>query len=571
MPTSKRRGFTLIDTVVGTALMLISFLGIYGAFQLSVYEVSNDKARAGAIALANERMEYIRSLPYSSVGTSGGIPSGSIAQSESVSLNNVNYTRRTFIEYEDDPKDGIGAADANHVVEDYKSAKVDVAWSAKGGTRHVTIVTRVSPVGIESSVPGGTLTISSINSTGQPVANASVLIVNSTVSPTVSINTFTDTTGVASFLGAPAGSGYQVTVTKTGYSTAQTYSVTAQNTNPNPGNLTVTNNLTTSATFAIDQLGSKTISTWTQILSGNWSDTFSDATKVATSTNISIASSTARLTSTASPGEVQSIDITPSLLASWGTLTVTATKPAQTMILYHVYDLGGNNLIPDAQLPGNSTGISTSTINLSGVSTTTYSSIRLDAVLSASSSATPSIDLWNLGYTYGPQPLGNIAISVQGAKTIGSGPGGTLYKYSTTTSTSALGSITIPNLEWDNYTTTVNSSSGYDVASACGPQPESLSPGASMTTNLYLASHTTNSLLVDVRSSASGSYLKNATVGLSVSGYAATSTTDSCGQAFFSGLSSGTYSISVSSPGYTTFNSSSISVSGTSRYSASLN
>src|SRR3989338_8875141 len=93
------RGVTLIDTLVGTALMLVIFLGIAAAFQLAVDVVLNNKARGGAIALANERMEYMRSLSYPLLGTSGGIPSGSIAQSEPVVLNGITFTRRTLVRY----------------------------------------------------------------------------------------------------------------------------------------------------------------------------------------------------------------------------------------------------------------------------------------------------------------------------------------------------------------------------------------------------------------------------------------------------------------------------------------
>src|SRR3989344_2305991 len=67
----RSRGVTLIDTVVGSALMLLVFIGIAGVFQLSVDIITNNKARAGAIALSDERMEYIRSLAYASIGTVG--------------------------------------------------------------------------------------------------------------------------------------------------------------------------------------------------------------------------------------------------------------------------------------------------------------------------------------------------------------------------------------------------------------------------------------------------------------------------------------------------------------------
>ena len=186
----RQAGMTLLDTVIGTALMLTVFVGIYGAFQLSVQLVNNNKARAGAIALANQRMEFIRSLAYASVGTVGGVPSGNIAQSESVSFNGVNYTRRTYIEYGDDPKDGLDPADVNSIPEDYKSAKVEVLWTAKKQTHHIILVTRITPTaGLESSVPGGTLKIFSINALGTVLPNVVVTIVNASTAPAITCST----------------------------------------------------------------------------------------------------------------------------------------------------------------------------------------------------------------------------------------------------------------------------------------------------------------------------------------------------------------------------------------------
>jgi len=571
------RGITLLDTVVGTALMLVVFLGIGAAFKLSIDVVLNNKAQAGAIALADERMEYIRSLAYASIGTVGGIPSGTIPQSESVSLNGLTYTRRTLIEYVDDPKDGLGAADQNHITSDYKAAKVDISWTAKGGTRHITIVTRIDPPnGMETACtpPCGTLTVSVVNAASAPLSGASVSIVNSSVSPAVNLSTFTDTTGTANLIGAPTGSGYAIVVTNSGYSTAQTYTATAQNTNPNPGNLTVSNGQTTTGTFAIDVLGTKTVNTWQQISPATWTDPFSDATEISTSTNISVAAGTAKLISSATRGEVQSIVIQPTALAQWASLTWSSTQPSKTTVRYYLYDGGGVNLIPNSQLPGNSGGFAASPINLANISTTTYPSLRIDAVLMASTTGnTPTIDQWSVGYTYGPVPLPSLAFSMRGAKTIGSGPSGSVYKYSQSFNSGATASLTIPNLEWDSYLITVSgTSTGYDISSACNPQPEALTPGQSATTNLYFAAHTVNSFLVDVRAASTGALIPNASVNLTKTGYNTTIPTDSCGQAFFSGLtSSSAYSISVSAAGHTTYSASGVTVAGTSRLSVSLN
>lgn len=571
---SSERGLTLMDTIVGVALMLLVFVGISATFQLSLEVVRNNKARSGAIALADQRMEYIRSLSYSSIGTVGGIPTGLIPQSESLYFNGIQYTRRTFIEYEDDPKDGLGGADANHIVEDYKSVKVQVLWSEKNGSRSVILVTRVSPTtGLETNVPGGTLTILSTNSLGVPLSGASVTITNASSSPAVNISTFTDLNGVASILGAPAATGYKIVVTKSGYSSAQTYSVTAQNTSPNPGNLTVANNNTTSATFAIDTLGNKTVNTWTQVLTGTSSDPFNDRSLIASTTGLTVSGGLATLISGSTTGEVLSIAFGPGYLAGWGTFSWSDTQPATTSIRYRVYDGSGTTLVPDALIPGNAAGFTSGSVSLSNVSTSTYPTLRLDAVFNThNASTTPSLTLWSITDTYGPLPLANIAFNLLGAKTIGSGPSGAISKYNNNFSTGASASILIPNLEWDNYTVGISgTSTGYDIASACSPQPESLSPGATMTSNFYLAAHTTNSLLVDVRSAATGALIPGATVVVSRTGYSGNIKADVCGQSFFSGIASANdYTINVSASGYVTYNASAITVSGTTRLSVLL-
>ena len=430
------RGVTLIDTVVGVALLLLVFVGISAVFRLSIDVVTNNKARAGAIALADQRMEYIRSLTYPSVGTQGGIPTGLIAPSESISLNGVSYTRRTVVTYADDPKDGIDASDSNGVTEDYKAVKVDVAWTSRlGGTRHVDLVARVSPptsAGETNPCASscGTLSINVVNASNKALAGASVTITNSTSNPAVNFNTFTNANGTVTLLAAPASAGYGVVVTNTGYSTDQTG--TGANASRLP--LTVSNNLTTSATFQIDGLSSMAVVTY-----------------------------------------------------QYGTLL----------------------------------------------------------------------------------PITSVPFSIHGAKTTSSNP--VTYKYSATLGGTGSPATTISNLEWDTYTFAVAAATGYDLAYSCGPQPIALSPNTATTTYLYLATHTSNSLAVKVSASADSGLIGGASVRLFKSGYDTTQITDSCGQTFFSGLSSGTYTLSVSASGHTTFTNANLSVASSTQSQVSLN
>jgi hypothetical protein len=419
------RGVTLLDTVVGVSLMLIIFTGVAGAFQLGVDVVSNNRARTSAVALLDERMEYIRSLPYTSIGTVGGVPSGSLAQAESLTLNGIGFTRRTLVVYADDPKDGSAPADTKPA--DYKAVKVEVSWVSRTGVRSVSLVSRFEPKsGLESSVSGGILTINVVDSSSQPVQNAQVRIVNASASPAIDQTTYTNTNGLISIVGAPAASGYSVSVTKAGYSTARTYGSSGQNPNPSPTHLTVSNNQTTAQTFAIDLLSSFTIIT----------KSYADGS-----------------------------------------------------------------------------------------------------------------------------PIGDVPVTLRGAKTIGTNP--TVYKYAASVGGAGSATTSVPDLEWDTYTMSVNSATGYDLASSCAPQPVALSANSSQMVTLYLAPHTSISLPVKVVSSADGSLVEGASVRLYKSGYDTTQATDACGQTFFSGLTSGSYSLSASKSGYTTYSASGITATST--------
>ncbi len=434
---SLERGAGLLDAVVGVALMLVVFLGFASAFQLALESVTNNKARAGAIALANERMEYIRSLEYEEVGTDGGVPQGVLPQSESVSLGGLSYTRRVFIAYRDDPKDGEGEEDENDIIADYKIARVDVSWESKNGTRHIVLAARVSPSGLEQSVSGGVLTIAVNDTSGAPVSGADVHIDNDDVSPAVSIDTFTDASGLVSLIGVPEGAGYRIEVEKSGYGSAQTYDVSTENTSPNPGHLTVANGETTSATFEIGVLASKTV------------------------------------------------------------------------------------LLFDGE----------------------------------------------------GEPVEGVSFSLTGARTIGTGPDGPVYKYDEVLGGTA--TTVVASLEPDTYEISIDGESeDFDIASSCEPQPEGLAEGDAQTTRLTLVPHTANSLLVDVASSG-GSHLE-ASVEVHRTGFDETRAADSCGQAFFSGLESGAvadgteYTVDVSADGYQSY-SGSADVSGASRISVILN
>lgn len=587
IPSANTKGMTIIEVLVAAAIMLIAFSGIVGLFRTGLELVGNNKAKIGALALAEERMELIHSLAYDDVGTQGGIPAGNIPQNESLTLNGISYNRRVLVQYVDAPEDGLAGADTNSITTDYKRAKVEVTWSFKGLSKSVYLVSNITPPGLETTVGGGTLIVKAFDALGAPVSGANVYIANATTSPTISLNVTTDATGQASFPGAPAASEYEVTVSKSGYSTAKTYGPTAGNPNPTPTHLTVLAGQSTVGSFAIDLLSSKTVHTYHALADKVWQDELNTSTNVTGSASTTVSGGSLILEwGGAAYAPTGSAFVSPgalSYLYSWQEARWVDTTPANTSISYQIYydNVGTPTIVPDADLPGNSTGFTTSPVDISGLSTATYGTLYIHPILSTTdTSVTPSVDSVSLAYIEGPVPFGSVLFNMHGAKTIGSDSSSNpIYKYNNDLTTDGTGALFINNLEWDNYLITVDRNTlGYDISESCEPQPRSLAPNTHVDTDLYLSPKTSNSLLVDVRNS-SATLISNAYVELerASTGFSQLKRTSACGQVFFDSLSVGkvstsnAYTIHASPDGLSTTTVTGVDVENASTASVTLN
>ncbi|HYF29126.1 MAG TPA: hypothetical protein VEA36_02035, partial [Candidatus Paceibacterota bacterium] len=104
------RGMSLMDVIIGSAVTLIVFVGLFGLLRASFVVSSLTKSKAIATSIAARHLEYIRSLPYDELGTQGGIPAGVIPQIVVSTENGISFETRTFVRYVDDPADGLGPA-----------------------------------------------------------------------------------------------------------------------------------------------------------------------------------------------------------------------------------------------------------------------------------------------------------------------------------------------------------------------------------------------------------------------------------------------------------------------------
>src|SRR3989338_5531630 len=548
------RGFSLVEVLVVIAITALVFVGLFAAFEYSLKLIAQSRAKMTALTVANDQMEYIRSFTYDSVGTVLGIPAGSLPQVSTTTLNEIDFTKRILIEYIDDDADGIGAADTNGITTDYKQVKVSVEWAINGNTNEVFLVSNITPRSIETNVGGGTLRVNVFDADVQPLPGASVRVVNNTIVPNVDVTRTTDATGVALFGGAPAGPDYEIFVTGVGYSSDQTYMATTSLPTPITQPVAVVEADISTMNFFIDRTSELTVRTLSGKTTQEYTLTFTDMTGIVESTDVALIDGAMGLATSGSAyvssGELFLTPLTPSPLDAWEFVVASGTVPFNTAATFRFYTSTSTaDIIPDSDLPGNSIGFSIGTIDISTLSKVTYPTIVVGIALETSdTSITPTIDEVQVLYLESETGLAGVDLYMQGSKTIGTNASGTdIYKTTNSVTTDSNGEYVFPALEWDAYTFTV---SGYDVAEACENNPLDLRPNTTETMDLVLAANSANTLRV-VAETISGTKLISAEVRLERPSFSETVETSTCGQAFFTGLSSNNdYELTVTPDGY---------------------
>ncbi len=563
----KQGGFTFIETLIGVSVLLVIIIGLYGAFQLGLKIVAQSKARITATALANQKIEIAKNLPYNQVGTINGIPPGNIIETEDLTKNGIEYTVKTTVGYVDDEFDGTAPTDT--LPNDYKIVKVKVTWPGFLGGE-LNLVTNISPQGLETTEGGGNLLISVFDALGVAIPQANINIINNQTDPTINVNYQTNDSGQYLVAGASSSTAaYQITITKSNYSTDRTYG-TEEVINPEKPDATVIEGKLTEISFSIDQMSSFIIRTLSPWGSDNFTDSFANQNNISESADIlinqgqiTLATTTATTTEYLASGYLVSDIILPNNIDTWNEFSWTDTEPEQTDINYQIYYLNGQDwlLIPDGDLIGNSTGLDSSPTDLSSLATTTYSQLKIKGNLSTSNTSTsPTLFDWNVSWITGETtPIGNVSFNLQGNKTIGTdAEENPVYKYSNNHSSDANGQITINELEWDTYDFTIDPAENLDLLNT---DSVDLSPDTNQTVDLFLEAE--NSLLVtllneDTLEPIFSGQIRLYNAGLS---YDQTQFTDSQGKTFFIPLETANYNIEINIEGYQNY-SNTINVSG---------
>jgi type II secretory pathway pseudopilin PulG len=581
---SRTQGFSLVEVIIVSAISTAIFGALFSSFYFTLQVVNISKSKLSAQSIANDRMEYFRSLPYDDVGTISGIPAGTIPQNSTTSLNGIEFAERVLVEYVDDDADGTGASDTNAILSDYKRLKLEYTWEMRGVTNTIALISNIVPRSIETTAGGGSVRINVIDSNSMLLPGAEVRLLNNTTTSTIDVTRFTAATGAALFSGAPAASNYEVFVTAdisgNQYSVAQTHEATLANPTPFVAPFSVLEADISTLTFQIGILSDLDITTLSGITEGLLLETFADLSAVASSSDVVANAGDLELLDTAGVYEASGVaflgPIAPSPILSWEMVLLTGNNPINTLYKVQFYTAaiptGPFTLIPSTDLAGNSVGFSGSIINLTALDASLYPEIYVGVTLETlDTSVTPKVDEVAVYYRQSEtaQPL--VDVVVTGTKTIGTNTSAqAIYKYKATSTTDGGGGLSVADIEFDTYTFDV-SSSGYDIATACGGHPFVQLAGIDGESTLVLVADSAETLRVAVADGL-GQPIPGAAVRVTRTAYDVTIDSNICGQSFFTGGVGvhADYVVNVSALGYVSENIDPFNIDGDTVLSVTL-
>jgi len=306
----RKHGFSLLEIVVAVGIFAIFAIGIYSGIQFVFKLVYNSRIRIIETSLLNEQIESIRNMSFYDVGIVGGSPSGLLERTVTTTRNKIDFEITRTIRNIDDAFDGVinptgedsggecqqsqtelchsgstlcvgqsavqghlnhgdtegacGAADPafDNQPSDYKFVDVEVICTSCNQQVPVSMSTYLAPRFLEGDPTHGALFIHVINASGQIVQGATVHVVSTATNPTYDFYDTTDNDGKLAIVDLAAGiEAYDITVTKAGYTSDQTYAPTVENPNPSkPFGTVVAQNLT-ELYFTIDAVSQMSVET----------------------------------------------------------------------------------------------------------------------------------------------------------------------------------------------------------------------------------------------------------------------------------------------------------------------
>lgn len=255
-PKNLSQGFTIFETLIAIGIFSLVAFSIYFAYSNILNTIIISQFNLSALSVYDGEIEAVRNMPYQDVGIQGGTPPGKLLAEKTVTQGGAPFTVKTTVRNIDDPFDGtIGGSPNDLAPADYRLVELEVSCTGCGYAPF-KMTTTVAPKNLESATNNGALFINVFDASGQAVSQANVSIVNNSVNPAINLNDVTNVNGSLQLVDiATSSAGYELTVSKSGYSSERTYPPGGVG-NPNPvkPHATVAKQQVTNISFAIDRL-----------------------------------------------------------------------------------------------------------------------------------------------------------------------------------------------------------------------------------------------------------------------------------------------------------------------------
>ena len=259
----KNTGFSLIEIVVVTAVLLIFLLGTYSGLQFVFKLVYQSRLRVLENNILNEQIEVVRNMSFYDVGIENGNPDGVLQRTIFTSKNNIDFEITRTVRNIDDPYDGQIGGEPNDVYPaDYKFVQIDIICTDCQQKQELSASTFVAPRFLEGDPEHGALFVEVLNSEGDPVSEAEVYIQSDSSDPTIDMVDTTDNDGMLRLLDLGAGIDlYNIEVSKAGFVSDRTYASSTEILDPIKPPATVVAQDAREISFSIDQASSFKINT----------------------------------------------------------------------------------------------------------------------------------------------------------------------------------------------------------------------------------------------------------------------------------------------------------------------
>src|SRR3990167_4647444 len=571
-------GFTLVEILIALTLFILISVSIYSVSNNILGVISRNQVRSIAVSVIENEIETLRNMQYESVGIVGGFPVGMLEAEKTVTVRGIEFSLSTTVRTIDDPFDGtIGGNPNDTAPADYKLVEFEiVCLNCSTQIKPIEITTTVAPPSLETTTNNGALFVRTFDASGQPVVNADVHVENNVLNPTITINDETNVDGVLQLVDIPTSTqSYEIAVSKDGYTSEQTYTP-GEPSNPSPVNShsTVATQAITTISFQIDRVSTVNLVSSDKFCSGIQGVNFQiQGTKL-----IGIAPDVYRYFATSITGPEGIVSLNNVV---WDTYTLTNTDGD--------YDIAGNNpglsftIDPNATVnarwlmtPKNPSALHVNVRDTFG-NLIDNASVRLQGGSTNETSFTGRNSFsqtdWS-GLKYSSKDAGVETDNPSGEITLvqNGGPYATNTTSSLISETFDLGTSTTEFYNLDFYPISQPAETGNDslrIQIATNNDNSSWNfVGPDGTSESY---YTTNGMQIH-ESHNNNRYLRYKIFLRTASEVHTPSLEDikfgfssSCipdGQAFFNGLSSGTYTITVEKSGFQTFTDNLVSISG---------